>query len=233
VPHRRNDHTLLANVHHIASDGWSMGVLVRESAALYQAFLLGLPSPLPELPIQYPDFALWQRRWLSGPVLQAQLDFWRRELAGAPALLELPTDRPRPAVQSYRGATTAVSLASEATAAVHTLALRVGATPFMVLLAAFQVLLHRWSGTDDVLVGSPIANRGRLEVARAIATEPRTAGEIAALWHVDPTLVNRHLRALAAAGLATTVRRGRYVQYRLDTSAIERLGSDLVRLLLR
>jgi amino acid adenylation domain-containing protein len=158
-----NDHILIANFHHIASDGWSIGVLVREATALYQAFVQGLPSPLPELPIQYVDFALWQRRWLDGAVLESQLDFWRGELAGAPALLELPTDRPRPAVQTYRGATLGVSLPAEASAAVHTLAQRIGATPFMVLLAAFQTLLHRWSGADDVLVGSPIANRSRVE----------------------------------------------------------------------
>ncbi|HEX7186070.1 MAG TPA: amino acid adenylation domain-containing protein, partial [Thermoanaerobaculia bacterium] len=164
----RRDHVLIANVHHIASDGWSMGVLVRETTALYEAFVQGLPSPLPELPIQYADFALWQRRWLSGPVLEAQLDFWRQELAGAPALLELPTDRPRPAVQTYRGASIAFSLPAEATAAVQALGRQAGATPFMVLLAAFQTLLHRWSGADDVLVGSPIANRNRMEIEELI-----------------------------------------------------------------
>ncbi|HSF40848.1 MAG TPA: amino acid adenylation domain-containing protein, partial [Thermoanaerobaculia bacterium] len=166
--HGRREHTLIANVHHIASDGWSMGVLVRESTALYQAFVQGLPSPLPDLPVQYVDFALWQRRWLTGPVLEAQLDFWKRELAGAPALLELPTDRPRPAVQSSRGALLPFFLPAPATAAIHTLSQRAEATPFMVLLAAFQTLLHRWSGADDVLVGSPVANRGRIEVEELI-----------------------------------------------------------------
>jgi amino acid adenylation domain-containing protein/FkbM family methyltransferase len=160
----RNDHTLISVVHHIASDGWSMGILVRESAALYQAFAQGDPSPLPELPVQYVDYALWQRSWLTGPVLQEQLDFWRNALAGAPALLELPTDRPRPAVPSTRGATIGFVLPAGAVEAVQTLSRQAEATPFMVLLAAFQTLLHRWSGMDDVLVGSPVANRGRVEI---------------------------------------------------------------------
>ncbi|HSF40852.1 MAG TPA: amino acid adenylation domain-containing protein [Thermoanaerobaculia bacterium] len=164
----REGHILIANVHHIASDGWSMGIMVRETTALYAAFVQGLPSPLPELPVQYADFALWQRAWLSGPVLDVQLGFWRRELEGVPALLELPTDRPRPAVQSYRGDTLGAVLPAEATDAVHALALRVGATPFMVLLAAFQTLLHRWSGADDVLVGSPLANRSQVETEELI-----------------------------------------------------------------
>ncbi|HSF40847.1 MAG TPA: amino acid adenylation domain-containing protein, partial [Thermoanaerobaculia bacterium] len=158
------DHTLIANIHHIASDGWSTGVLVHESTVLYEAFVQGLPSPLPELPVQYADFALWQRRRFSGPVLEAQLDFWRRELAGAPMLLELPADRSRPAVQSYRGASIELTLPAEATDAVSALARQAGATPFMVLLAAFQTLLHRCSGADDVLVGSPIANRNRVGI---------------------------------------------------------------------
>ncbi|HEX7181318.1 MAG TPA: amino acid adenylation domain-containing protein, partial [Thermoanaerobaculia bacterium] len=164
--HRR--HTLIVNVHHVVSDGWSAGVLVQETTSLYDAFVQGLPSPLPELPVQYVDFAIWQRRWLSGPVLEAQLDFWRRELTGAPALLELPTDRPRPSVQSSRGATIAFTLPAEAVAAAQLLAGQAGATPFMVFLAAFQTLLHRWSGADDVLVGSPIANRNRVEIEELI-----------------------------------------------------------------
>jgi amino acid adenylation domain-containing protein len=162
--HGDRDHTLIANIHHIASDGWSIGLLVREVTALYEAFLQGLASPLPELPVQYADFAVWQRSWLSGPALDEQLDYWRRELAGAPPLLQLPADRPRPAVESYRGATLAFPLADEAAAAVHSLARKAGATRFMVLLAAFQTLLHRWSGSEDLLVGSPVANRNRMEI---------------------------------------------------------------------
>ena len=158
------DHILIANVHHIASDGWSTGILVRESTALYQAFAQGLPSPLPELPIQYIDFALWQREWLTGPVLDAQLGHWRQELAGAPALLELPTDRPRPAVQSTRGGAVHLDLpAVSPRRSTRSRARRVP-PPFIVLLAAFQTLLHRWSGSDDVLVGSPVANRNRTEI---------------------------------------------------------------------
>ena len=95
----------MLNMHHIISDGWSMGVLVREVAALYEAFSQGRPSPLPELPVQYADYAAWQRQWLQGEALEAQLAYWREQLAGAPQLLELPTDKPRPAAQSYRGAT--------------------------------------------------------------------------------------------------------------------------------
>ncbi|MFP5285805.1 MAG: amino acid adenylation domain-containing protein, partial [Thermoanaerobaculia bacterium] len=160
----RREHTLVVNVHHIASDGWSMGILVGETTVLYEAFLQGLPSPLPELPLQYADFAAWQRSWLTGAVLEEHLDFWRQELAGAPALVEIPTDRPRPAVQSYRGASFSFSLQDTAVDAVRTLARQAGTTPFMVFLAAFQALLHRESGAHDVLVGSPIANRNRKDV---------------------------------------------------------------------
>jgi amino acid adenylation domain-containing protein len=160
----RREHTLVVNVHHIASDGWSMGILVRETTVLYEAFLQGLPSPLPELPLQYADFAAWQRSWLTGPLLEAHLDSWRRELADAPALVEIPTDRPRPAVQSYRGASFSFSLPDTAADAVRTLARQAGTTPFMVFLAAFQALLHRESGAHDVLVGSPIANRNRKDI---------------------------------------------------------------------
>ncbi|HJX28669.1 MAG TPA: condensation domain-containing protein, partial [Thermoanaerobaculia bacterium] len=166
--HGRQDHTLIANVHHIVSDGWSMGVLVDEASALYEAFFQGLPSPLPELPVQFTDFALWQRAQLAGPRLETQLDYWRHELAGAPTLLDLPTDRPRPAVQSSRGATLSVHMPAAAAAGVHTLARQAGATPFMVLLAVFQTLLHRDAGVDDVLVGSPTSNRNRVEVEELI-----------------------------------------------------------------
>src|SRR6185436_8199688 len=99
-----DDHIIALNMHHIASDGWSMGILVREVAALYEAFAAGRPSPLPELTVQYADFAVWQHSWLRGEVLEDEISFWRRQLAGLPPLLELPTDRPRPAAQSYRGA---------------------------------------------------------------------------------------------------------------------------------
>src|SRR6185369_10834910 len=153
------DHVLALTLHHIASDGWSMGILVREVAALYAAFAAGLPSPLPALPVQYTNFAVWQHSWLHGEVLENEIDFWRRQLAGLPPLLELPTDRPRPAAQSYRGASRPVRLPAALTRQAAALARREGATLFMVLLAAFQALLARTSGQDDIAVGSPVSGR--------------------------------------------------------------------------
>ncbi len=156
------EHVVLFTLHHIIADGWSMGVLVREVAALYRAALLGAPADLPPLAVQFRDFAVWQREWLSGEVLAAQLAWWRERLAGAPALLELPADRPRPSVQRFRGHRRPLDLAQGL--GVRALGSRVGATPFMTLLAAFQLLLSRLSGQEDVTVGSPIAGRGRSEV---------------------------------------------------------------------
>jgi amino acid adenylation domain-containing protein len=155
-------------MHHIISDGWSMGVLVRELGALYPAFAAGQPSPLPELPIQYADFASWQRQWLAGEVLDYQLAYWKRQLAGAPPALELPTDRPRPAVQSYRGAALPVQLPRALSEALAALSRQEGVTLFMTLLAAFQALLWRYTGQDDIVVGSPIAGRTRAEIAPLI-----------------------------------------------------------------
>jgi amino acid adenylation domain-containing protein len=157
-------HLLVLAMHHVVTDGWSLGVLFREVGALYGAFAAGAPSPLPELEIQYADFAAWQRERLAGDALEAPLGFWRERLAGAPAALALPTDRPRPAVPSGRGAVHAFRLPRELTEEVHALARRENATPFMVLLAAWQALLSRYSGQDDVVVGSPIANRTRPEI---------------------------------------------------------------------
>jgi amino acid adenylation domain-containing protein len=164
VRHAPEETVLLVNMHHVVSDGWSLGVLVDETAAIYEAFAGGLPSPLPEPPIQYVDHALWQRRWLAGPRLERLAAWWREELEGAPALLELPTDRPRPPVRRSRGARERMAFGEELTRAVHALALEQGATPFMVLLAAFQTLLYRYSGQPDVPVGSPVANRDWTEV---------------------------------------------------------------------
>ena len=158
------DHILFLNMHHIASDGWSVGLLVRELSALYEAFVEGKPSPLPELPVQYADFAVWQREWLQGEVLEKQLGYWRKQLEGAPALLELPTDRPRPAMQSYRGALMSWELPKPLLVALEELSRREGATLFMTLLAAFQTLLHRYTSSDEILVGSPIAGRNRTEI---------------------------------------------------------------------
>ncbi|HVF59871.1 MAG TPA: amino acid adenylation domain-containing protein [Thermoanaerobaculia bacterium] len=159
-----DDHVLLLTHHHIVTDDWSIGVLLAELAALYRAYSGGRPSPLPELPIQYADYAQWQRDWLAGKVLEEQLAFWRRHLEGAPAVLDLPADRPRPARQSFRGATLRFTLPEELSAAVRGVARREGATVFMTLLAAFEALLHRLTGQDDLVVGTPIANRGRIEL---------------------------------------------------------------------
>jgi amino acid adenylation domain-containing protein len=153
------EHILLPVMHHIVSDDWSIKVLFRDVAALYAAFVDGRPSPLPDLPVQYADYALWQRGWLQGEVLDKQVGYWKERLSGAPAALDLPTDRPRPAVQSFRGASCAFELSKDLTQALSGLARAEGATLFMVLLAAFQVVLSRWSGQKDVVVGSPIAGR--------------------------------------------------------------------------
>ncbi|QSQ23764.1 non-ribosomal peptide synthase/polyketide synthase [Pyxidicoccus parkwayensis] len=158
-----SEHVLVLCMHHIVSDGWSMGVLVREVAALYEAFSQGRPSPLPALPVQYADYTLWQRQRLQGEVLDAQLAYWKKQLAGAPAQLELPTDRARPPVQDSRGASHPVRVSHEQWEKLQALARREGVTPFMLLLAAFQTLLHRYSGQDDLSIGSPIAGRGRAE----------------------------------------------------------------------
>ncbi|MGE0127956.1 MAG: amino acid adenylation domain-containing protein [Blastocatellales bacterium] len=157
------DQALLSTTHHIISDVWSKGVLIREVAALYQAFADGRPSPLPELPVQYADFAYWQRRWLRGEVLDEQLSYWKRQLAGSPSVLELPTDHPRPAVQSFRGADLAMAFPEGLSKSVVDLSRREGVTLFMTMLAAYQALLFRYTGQESVNVGSPIAGRARPE----------------------------------------------------------------------
>jgi hypothetical protein len=154
---------LLLMMHHIVSDGWSMGVIVRELSALYAAQVRGVAAALPELPIQYADYAIWQRQWLQGEVLEQQLRYWRERLAGAPVALELPTDRQRPAVASYRGAALRFELPTQLCGSLKELAQRCGATLYMVLLAGFQLLLSRYSGQREVVVGSPIAGRARRE----------------------------------------------------------------------
>jgi amino acid adenylation domain-containing protein len=157
-------HVVFLTMHHIISDGWSMGVFIRELTALYQAFSHGNPSPLPDLPIQYADFAVWQRQWLQGDVLNAHLSYWTQQLGGTVPLLQLPTDRPRPRVQSFNGATQSFCLSPSLTDALQALSRQEGVTLFMTLLAAFKTLLHRYTGQDDILVGSPIANRNRTEI---------------------------------------------------------------------
>jgi amino acid adenylation domain-containing protein len=155
-------HLLLMVLHHIVSDGWSNGVLVRELTALYDG------RALPELPIQYADFAVWQRRWLTGEVLDGEIELWRRRLAGMPPALDLPAARPRPAVRSSRGAGLGLRLEPELTAGLKEQARRQGTTLFTVLLAAFQTLLLRWTGEEDLCVGAPVANRSRRELAGLI-----------------------------------------------------------------
>ncbi|WP_315751432.1 non-ribosomal peptide synthetase [Bradyrhizobium sp. SZCCHNS3055] len=162
------DHVLVLSMHHVVSDGWSMGVLVGEVEQLYAAFAAGRSSPLPALPIQYADYAVWQRRWLAEETLQRQLGYWTQQLSGAPAGLELATDRPRPAVPSFRGALHRFTIDERRTVALSQLARAEGATLFMVLLAAFDVVLARWSGQDDVVVGTPIAGRTRAETENLI-----------------------------------------------------------------
>jgi acyl carrier protein len=158
------DHQFLLTVHHIVCDGWSTGVLFQELNALYEAYRQGLPSPLPDLPVQYPEFAEWQRDWLQGETLDRQLGYWKPRLEGAPPLLELPTDKPRPVVQTFDGAIQPFRLAPSLSAELDRLSQREGVTLFMTLVAAFQTLLMRYSGQEDVVVGTPIAGRTRAEI---------------------------------------------------------------------
>ncbi|NOK20265.1 non-ribosomal peptide synthase/polyketide synthase, partial [Corallococcus carmarthensis] len=157
------EHLLVLHLHHIVSDGWSLGVIVRELTALYAAGRSGQPVTLPELPVQYADFAVWQRGWLQGGVLQAQVEWWKHQLSGAPFVLDMPTDRPRTVGADRRGGLIRVTLPRVLSERMEALAQAEGATPFMALLAAFQAVLSRVSGQDDVLVGSPIANRRHAE----------------------------------------------------------------------
>jgi amino acid adenylation domain-containing protein len=163
-----DEHALLFTMHHIVSDGWSMRVLVDEVAALYGAFVMGEASPLPELPVQYPDYAAWQREWLTGETLEEQLEYWRVRLSGAPPLLKLPTDRPRPPVQSSRGATYRMRLPAELPARLRALSRDEDATLFMLTLAAFKALLVRYTGQEDVSVGTPTAGRYCVELEQLI-----------------------------------------------------------------
>jgi len=196
------EHVLLMTMHHIASDGWSTSVLYRELEALYAAFSAGRPSPLPELPIQYGDFAVWQRDWFTGETLDAELAYWKRQLQGMPPVLELPADRSRPALQTHRGSKYSMDLSAGLTEALKALSQRESATPFMALLAAFQTLLHRYTGQTDLVVGTPIANRTRLDtegligffantlVMRADLSDDPTFRE--ALGRVRTTAVNAY-----------------------------------------
>ncbi|HET7230601.1 MAG TPA: condensation domain-containing protein, partial [Longimicrobium sp.] len=162
------EHVLLLCIHHIISDGWSTGVLFRELGTLYTAFARGEPDPLPPLPVQYADYAVWQREQLRGEALDHQIGYWKERLAGAPALLELPADRPRPPVQSHRGARERFDLPRALRDRLQALGRGEGATLYMVMLSAFQLLLSKYSGSDDIVVGSPIAGRTRREVEELI-----------------------------------------------------------------
>lgn len=158
------EYVLLLTMHHIISDAWSMSILVQELTALYDAFIAGQPSPLPDLPIQYADFAAWQRQWLQGSVLETQLSYWRTQLSGDLPVLQLPTDRPRPRVQTFRGGRREFALTTDLATALNALSQQSGVTLFMTLLAAFKTLLYRYTFQEDILVGSPIANRNHREI---------------------------------------------------------------------
>ncbi|MEG3925207.1 MULTISPECIES: amino acid adenylation domain-containing protein [unclassified Microcoleus] len=161
------EYLLMLNMHHIVSDGWSIGVLIQELGALYTAFASEKPSPLPALSIQYADFAKWQREWLQGEVLETQLAYWRQQLNGI-SMLNLSADRPRPAIQSYRGKRQFLQLPKQLSEALETLSQREGVTLFMTMLAAFKTLLYHYAQQEDIVVGSPIANRNRSEIEALI-----------------------------------------------------------------
>ena len=163
---RRSDteHILLLVFHHIVFDGWSASIILDELIVFYHAFCRNQQPDLPNLSIQYADYALWQRSWLTGDTLQAQLDYWQTQLAGELPILKLPIDKPRPAVKTHSGAVESVTLSPQLTAQINVLCQQSGTTPFMLLLAAFKVLLHRYTAQEDILVGTPIANRQQPEL---------------------------------------------------------------------
>jgi len=162
------EHILALTFHHIVADGWSLGVFTREFATLYEAFSQGRHSPLTELPIQYADFAIWERDHLRGPLLDERLAYWRQHLHGSLPTLQLPVDRPRPEVPSYRGRHEPIRLGAPLTKSLRDLGRQQGVTLYVVLLTAFHILLHRYSGQLDIIVGSPLANRGRQELENLI-----------------------------------------------------------------
>jgi amino acid adenylation domain-containing protein len=162
------EHIFIITIHHIITDGWSMSVFLNELAVSYESYLEQRPAPLPELTVQYADFAVWQRNWLRGEVFDRLLDYWRQQLKGAPARLELPTDKPRPAIQTYRGARQFVSLSPELTQSLRELSRREGATLYMTLLAGYNTLLHYYTGQSDIVIGTEVANRNRGETESLI-----------------------------------------------------------------
>ncbi|MEA2691000.1 MAG: hypothetical protein QOJ16_387, partial [Acidobacteriota bacterium] len=210
------DYTLLLTLHHVVCDGWSLGVLVRELGALYGAFASGRPSPLPPLPVQYADFAVWQRQRLAGEAVAEQLDYWKRQLAGSPPLLELPTDRPRSVFPSSRGRTLPLPLPEALWSGAQALARDLCATPFIVLLAVFQSLLGRHACQSDVVVGTPVANRNRSEIEGLIG------------FFVNTLVLRTDLTGDPAFGeLLGRVRRGVSGAYAHQDLPFERLVDEL------
>ncbi len=161
---REQSHILLLTIHHVIFDGWSIKIFIRELSTLHTAFSIGEPSPLPKLPIQYADFAYWQRQWLTGEVLETLLNYWKQQLKEAPPLLELPTDRPRPSIQTYRGAKQVSELSPSLSQGLKTLSRQASVTLFITLLSAFKLLLSRYTGQTNIVVGTPIAGRNRTEL---------------------------------------------------------------------
>src|SRR5262249_45786375 len=197
----QDEHILLITMHHIVSDGWSMGILVQELGALYNAFLRGEPDPLPELPVQYPDYAVWQRRWLTGQILEAQQEYGKNTRAGPPGLLELPADHSRPARQDFAGAAVEFVLDETLSNGLKALSRRHGTTLFMTLLAGWAALLARLSGQEDLVIGAPIANRGRVEMEPLIGFFVNTLAlrlEVPGSATVEDLLLRVKGRVLAA-----------------------------------
>ncbi|MDO9215910.1 MAG: condensation domain-containing protein, partial [Lacisediminimonas sp.] len=182
-----DEHVLLITQHHIISDGWSIGILVRELATLYEAFCAGGPDPMPLPSIQYADYAAWQRQWLSGDRLQVQARYWKDSLANAPALLELPLDHPRPAKQSYRGKQLELQLPAELTARLRQLGQRHDATLFMTVLTGWALLLGRLAGTRDIVIGTPVANRQHTEVEGVVGLFVNTLA-LRVQWEPDDSV---------------------------------------------
>ena len=199
------DYVLLVTMHHSVSDGWSLGIFFREFMSLYQAYTRGDDSPLAPLPIQYADYAQWQRRWLQGAVLEQQLSYWRERLKGLPPLLTLPTDRPRPTEQTFRGSTERFALPLALTEQLQALSREQGVTLYMTLLSAFAVLLGRYANQQDVAVGTPIANRTRRETEGLIGFFVNTL----VMRHDlsgDPRFIDvlRHTRECGGAGVCAS-----------------------------
>jgi len=196
-----DEHALLITMHHIVSDAWSMGLLVNELSALYGAFLQGKDDPLPELEIQYADYAVWQRKWIQGAILQRQAAYWKTNLSEAPALLEVPGDHPRPPQQSYAGSFAELVLDEQLTVGLKQLSRRHGATLYMTLLAGWAGLLARLSGQLDLVIGSPAANRGRAEIENLIGVFVNTLAirlDLSGSPTVSELLVRTKAQALAA-----------------------------------